>query len=213
MSLAAQKIALQDEMGHSTGKHELPDLPYAMDALEPAMSRETLEYHYGKHHAAYVKKLNALIGDSAFSDSCIEDIIKQAPEGPLFNNAAQVWNHTFFWNCMSPDGGGEPGGALASAIEKHFGSYTAFKQTFKEQTAAQFGSGWGWLVKSSDGGLRIVTTSNAGNPMRSNDTPLLTCDLWEHAFYIDYRNEKGEYVDNFWSLVDWEFVAKNLEAG
>lgn len=213
MSLAAQKIATLDEMEHSTGRHELPDLPYALDALEPAMSRETLEYHHGKHHAAYVKKLNALIGDSPFADSCIEDIIKQASEGPLFNNAAQVWNHTFFWNCMSPDGGGEPQGSQGSAIEARFGSFTAFKQAFKDQAAAQFGSGWGWLISSGDGELRIVTTSNADNPMRSGATPLLTCDLWEHAFYIDYRNEKGDYVDNFWSLVDWEFVAKNFEQG
>lgn len=211
MSLAALKISTQDEMEHATGKHELPDLPYAMDALEPAMSKETLEYHYGKHHAAYVNKLNAAIGDSPFADQCIEDIINKAPEGPVFNNAAQVWNHTFFWNCLSPDGGGEPQGELAKAIDKAFGSFDKFKETFKSQAAGHFGSGWVWLIKSGDGELQVISTPNAQNPMRTGDTPLLTCDVWEHAFYIDYRNDKGKYVDNFWSIVDWEFVAKNFE--
>lgn len=213
MSLSALKLATQDEMEHSTGKHELPDLPYAMDALEPAMSKETLEYHYGKHHASYVKKLNGFIGEDPVAENSIEDIILNAPEGAVFNNAAQVWNHTFFWNCMSPEGGGAPEGPLAEAVDKTFGSFDQFKEKFKSAAASHFGSGWVWLVKSNDGKLQVISTPNAQNPMREGATPLLTCDVWEHAFYIDYRNDKGKYVDNFWSVVDWDFVAKNFKEG
>lgn len=190
-------------------KHELPELPYAMDALQPHISAETLEYHYGKHHATYVSKLNNLIEGSDFESASLEDIIKKA-SGGIFNNAAQVWNHTFYWNCLKPGGGGEPGGSLAEKINATFGSFNDFKEKFTDSAVNNFGSGWTWLVKNQSGELEIVNTSNAGNPMTDNKTPLLTCDVWEHAYYIDYRNVRPKYLEAFWALVNWDFAAKNL---
>jgi superoxide dismutase, Fe-Mn family len=189
-------------------KHELPELPYDEGALEPHMSRETLEYHHGKHHAAYVSKLNGLIGGSAFADASLEVIVKSA-SGGIFNNGAQAWNHAFFWNCLSPDGGGNPQGELAAAIERDFGGFATLKQRFSEALTTLFGSGWVWLSKGQDGSLTVEHLSNAGNPMTSGKVPLLTCDMWEHAYYIDYRNEKAKYENAFWSLVNWDFVADN----
>lgn len=189
--------------------HELPQLPYALDALAPHMSKETLEYHYGKHHKTYVDNLNNLIPNTEFADMQLEDIIKKA-SGPIFNNAAQVWNHTFFWHCLSPQGGNEPTGKLADAINKAFGSFAQFKEAFTKAAIGTFGSGWGWLVKNADGSLAIVSTSNAVTPMTSGQQALLTCDVWEHAYYIDYRNSRPNYLNAFWQLVNWDFVAKNL---
>ncbi len=188
---------------------ELPKLPYPMDALEPHISQETLEYHYGKHHAAYVNKLNGLIKGTEFEKKSLDDIILKS-SGGIFNNAAQVWNHTFYWNCMSPEGGGEPYDALAAAIDKNFGSYEKFKDQFISAANNHFGSGWAWLVKTKDGKLEVVSTSNAGNPMTDHKKPLLTCDVWEHAYYIDTRNDRPKYVNNFWQLVNWDFVVKNF---
>jgi Fe-Mn family superoxide dismutase len=191
-------------------KHELPALPYAKNALEPYISAETLEYHHGKHHQAYVTNLNNLIPGTEFENLSLEDIVKKAPAGGVFNNAAQVWNHTFYWNCMAPNAGGEPKGALADAITKAFGSFDAFKEKFTNSCVTNFGSGWTWLVQSKDGAIEIVNTSNAGCPLTTDKKPLLTCDVWEHAYYIDTRNARPKYVENFWNLVNWDFVAKNL---
>jgi Fe-Mn family superoxide dismutase len=191
-------------------KHELPALPYAKNALEPYISAETLEYHHGKHHQAYVTNLNNLIPGTEFENLSLEDIIKKAPAGGVFNNAAQVWNHTFYWNCMAPNAGGEPKGALADAITKAFGSFDAFKEKFTNSCVTNFGSGWTWLVQNKDGAVEIVNTSNAGCPLTTDKKPLLTCDVWEHAYYIDTRNARPKYVENFWNLVNWDFVAKNL---
>ncbi len=190
-------------------KHELPALPYAQDALQPTISAETLEYHYGKHHQAYVTNLNNLIEGTEFADLSLEDIVSKA-SGGIFNNAAQVWNHTFYWNSLSPQGGGNPGGALADQINSTFGSVDAFKEQFSKAGATQFGSGWVWLVKKSDGTLAIYSTANAECPLTQGDTPLLTCDVWEHAYYIDYRNARPKYLQAFWSLVNWDFAASNL---
>ena len=190
-------------------EHTLPELPYPKNALEPHISAETLEYHYGKHHAGYVKKLNKQLPATEFETASLEEIIMKASDG-IFNNAAQVWNHTFYWNCLSPDGGGEPGGSLAKSIDQAFGSFTEFKDRFTESAATNFGSGWTWLVKTPDGALEIVNTGNAGNPMTDGSQPLLTCDVWEHAYYIDYRNARNKYLDAFWNLVNWDFVAQNL---
>ena len=187
----------------------LPPLPFAKDALAPHISAETLEYHYGKHHNAYVVNLNGLIDGTEFANLSLEDIIRKS-SGPVFNNAAQVWNHTFYWNCLSPNGGGEPDGALADAIKAKFGSFADFKKTFSADCVGNFGSGWTWLVKNAAGELEIVKTSNAGCPLTTGVTPLLTCDVWEHAYYIDYRNARPDYVAAFWNLVNWEFVASNL---
>ncbi len=192
-------------------EHKLPELPYAMDALAPTISKETLEYHYGKHHQTYVTNLNNLIKGTEFEALSLEDIIKKS-SGGIFNNAAQVWNHSFYWNCLSPNGGGEPNGALADAINKAFGSFEKFKEEFSKTSITTFGSGWGWLVKNADGSLALASTSNAGTPMTSGQTALLTCDVWEHAYYIDYRNARPKYLEAFWSLVNWDFVAKNLAA-
>ena len=189
--------------------HQLPELPYAMNALEPHISAETLEFHYGKHHATYVANLNKLIPGTEFEKSTLEEIIKKA-SGGIFNNAAQVWNHTFYWNCLSPNGGGEPSGALGTAINSAFGSFDAFKQKFTDSAVTNFGSGWTWLVKNSDGALEIVNTSNAGCPLTENKKPVMTCDVWEHAYYIDYRNARPKYLEHFWDLVNWEFVSGNL---
>ncbi|MDR2213161.1 MAG: superoxide dismutase [Fe] [Pseudomonadales bacterium] len=189
---------------------ELPPLPYAMDALQPHISRETLEYHYGKHHNAYVVKLNSLLEGKPEANHSLEDVIKNS-SGGVFNNAAQIWNHTFYWHCLSPQGGGDPSGAIAAAINQHFGSFAEFKAKFTDSAINNFGSSWTWLVKKADGSLAIVNTSNAGTPItEAGLTPLLTVDLWEHAYYIDYRNLRPKYMDAFWALVNWEFVNKNF---
>lgn len=188
---------------------ELPALPYEKNALEPHISAETLEYHYGKHHNTYVVKLNDLIKGTDFAEKDLVEIIKTS-SGGVFNNAAQVWNHTFYWNCMSPNGGGQPTGELAEAINKAFGSFDKFKEEFTNTAIGTFGSGWAWLVKKSDGSLGLASTIGAGNPITSGEQPLLTCDVWEHAYYIDYRNARPKYVEAFWNLVNWDFVAKNF---
>ncbi len=188
---------------------ELPNLPYEKNALEPHISAETLEFHHGKHHATYVNKLNEMVPGTEFEGKSLEDIIMKA-SGGIFNQAAQVWNHTFYWNCMGPNAGGEPTGDVADAINKAFGSFAEFKEKFAASAAGNFGSGWTWLVKNSDGSVEIVNTSNAANPMTDGKTPLLTCDVWEHAYYIDYRNARPKYVEAFWNLVNWDFVAKNF---
>lgn len=188
---------------------ELPELPYAKNALEPYMSEETLEYHHGKHHATYVSKLNNLIPGTEFEGKSLEDIIKSS-SGGVFNNSAQVWNHTFFWHTLSPNGGGEPSGALGDAIKAKWDSYDAFQKEFEEKAVGNFGSGWTWLVKNSDGSLEIVNTSNAGTPITEGKTPIITVDVWEHAYYIDYRNARPKYLESFWKLVNWEFAAENF---
>ena len=188
--------------------HELPPLPYETDALQPVISKETLEYHYGKHHNAYVTNLNNLIPGTEFEKMSLEDIIMKSTGG-IFNNAAQVWNHTFYWNCLSPNGGGQPGGDLGEAIGKAFGSFDAFKEAFNKSAATNFGSGWTWLVKNADGSVEIVNTANAGTPMTDGRKALLTIDVWEHAYYIDYRNARPKYLDEIWKLVNWDFVAAN----
>lgn len=190
-------------------EHKLPELPYAMDALAPTISKETLEYHYGKHHQTYVTNLNNLIKGTEFEDMSLEDIIMKS-SGGLFNNAAQIWNHTFYWNCLSPNGGGEPTGELAAAINASFGSFAKFKEEFSKCSITTFGSGWGWLVKNSDGSIALASTSNAGTPMTEGQTALMTCDVWEHAYYIDYRNARPKYLEAFWNLVNWDFVAANF---
>jgi len=192
-------------------EHKLPELPYAMDALAPHISKETLEFHYGKHHQTYATNLNNLIKGTEFEDASLEDIIMKS-SGGLFNNAAQIWNHSFYWNCLSPNGGGEPTGALADAINSAFGSFASFKEEFSKTSITTFGSGWGWLVKNSDGSLALASTSNAGTPMTEGQTALLTCDVWEHAYYIDFRNARPAYLEAFWNLVNWDFVAKNFES-
>ncbi|MCB1868338.1 MAG: superoxide dismutase [Fe] [Gammaproteobacteria bacterium] len=191
--------------------HTLPDLPYPKNALEPTISQETLEFHHDKHHQTYVTNLNNLVPGTEFENASLDEIVKRS-SGGIFNNAAQVWNHTFYWNCLSPNGGGSPSGELGSAIDKAFGSFDEFRKAFSTSAATNFGSGWTWLVKNSSGGLEIVNTSNAGNPMTDGKTPLLTIDVWEHAYYIDYRNARPKYLEEIWKLVNWEFVASNLAA-
>ena len=189
---------------------ELPPLPYAKDALAPHISEETLEFHYGKHHQTYVTKLNGLVPGTEFEGKSLEDIIKTS-SGGVFNNAAQIWNHTFYWHCLSPNGGGEPTGALADAINAKFGSFAEFKDAFTNSAINNFGSSWTWLVKKADGSVDIVNTSNAGCPLTEDGvTPLMTVDLWEHAYYIDYRNARPSYMDAFWALINWEFAAENF---
>jgi Fe-Mn family superoxide dismutase len=184
-----------------------------MDALEPHMSKETFEYHYGKHHQAYVTNLNNLIKGTEFEDMSLTDIIRKAPEGGIFNNAAQVWNHTFFWNSMKSNGGGEPSGALMEAIRAKWGSFDEFKKAFQTAAVGNFGSGWTWLVKKPDGSLDVVNTSNAGTPLTTADKPLITVDVWEHAYYIDYRNARPKFVETFLNhLVNWDFAAQNFAA-
>lgn len=188
----------------------LPELPYPKDALEPHISQETLEYHHGKHHATYVKKLNGMIEGTEFADKSLEDIVRSA-DGGLFNQAAQVWNHSFYWNSLSPDGGGEPTGAAATAITDAFGSFDKFKEEFNAKAAGNFGSGWTWLVKKGDGSVAIVNTDDAQTPLTDDSLkPVLTCDVWEHAYYIDYRNSRPDYLKAFWQLVNWDFVNSNL---
>lgn len=189
---------------------QLPELPYAKDALAPHISAETLEYHYGKHHKTYVDKLNGLVEGTEMADKSLEEVVKSS-EGGMFNNAAQIWNHTFYWHCLSPNGGGEPTGALADAINSAFGSFEKFKEAFTQSAINNFGSSWTWLVKKADGSVDIVNTSNAATPLTDESvTPVLTVDLWEHAYYIDHRNSRPNYMDAFWALVNWEFASKNF---
>ncbi|MCQ8117523.1 superoxide dismutase [Fe] [Methylomonas sp. MO1] len=190
---------------------ELPALPYAKDALAPHISAETIEFHYGKHHQTYVTNLNNLVPGTEFEGLSLEEIVKKS-SGGVFNNAAQIWNHTFYWNSLSPNGGGEPTGGLANAIERTFGSFEKFKEEFTKCAVTTFGSGWAWLVKNDKGGLELVSTSNAGCPLTAGQTPLLTCDVWEHAYYIDFRNLRPKYLEAFWALVNWEFASANYEA-
>ena len=191
-------------------EHTLPALPYATDALAPHMSKETFEYHYGKHHQAYATNLNNLIKGTEFENASLEDIVRKS-SGGMFNNAAQVWNHSFFWNCMKPNGGGEPSGALGAAITAKWGSYAAFKEAFTKSAVGNFGSSWTWLVKKADGSVDIVNTSNAATPLTGADKPLLTIDLWEHAYYIDYRNARPKFVETYLNhLVNWDFAARNF---
>jgi Fe-Mn family superoxide dismutase len=185
---------------------ELPQLPWAPDALAPVISKQTIDFHYGKHHQAYVTNLNKLVPGTEFENASLEEIIMKA-SGGIFNNGAQVWNHTFYWNCLKPNGGGVPSGKLAEAIDAEFGSFETFKEKFSAAAATLFGSGWAWLVKNADGKLEIVQESNAGCPLRSGKTPLLTCDVWEHAYYLDKQNRRPDYIADFWKLVDWESVA------
>lgn len=189
---------------------ELPALPYAKDALAPHISAETLDYHHGKHHKAYVDKLNTLVPGTEFEGKSLEEVIKSST-GPIFNNAAQIWNHTFYWNSLSPNGGGAPTGAVAEAITKAFGSFDKFKEDFTNSAINNFASSWTWLVKKADGSVAIVNTSNAATPLTdASVTPILTIDLWEHAYYIDFRNSRPNYIGAFWSLVNWEFVNANF---
>jgi len=191
-------------------EHTLPPLPYAADALAPHISKETIDFHYGKHHQTYVTNLNNLVKGTEFAESGLEDIVRKS-SGGIFNNAAQIWNHTFFWNSMRPGGGGEPGGALAQAINAKWGSFAAFKEAFAKSAVGNFGSGWTWLVKKTDGSVDIVNTSNAATPLTGADKPLLTIDVWEHAYYIDYRNARAKFVEVFLnSLANWSFAAKNF---
>lgn len=187
----------------------LPSLPYAMNALAPYISEETLEYHYGKHHKTYVDNLNKLIVGTEYENLSLEEIIKKS-SGGVFNNAAQIWNHTFYWHCLSPKGGDEPTGKLADAIIEEFGSFAEFKEQFTQAAITTFGSGWAWLVQNKAGALKITSTSNAGTPMTEGQHALMTCDVWEHAYYIDYRNVRPDYLKAFWSLVNWDFITNNM---
>ncbi len=188
---------------------ELPALPYEKNALEPHISAETLEYHYGKHHQAYVTKLNELLPGTELEGKDLEEIVRRST-GVMFNQAAQVWNHTFYWHCLSPNGGGEPAGRLGEAIQRDFGSFADFRKKFTDTAIATFGSGWAWLVQKPDGKLDIVSTPNAETPLTTDNTPLMTCDVWEHAYYIDYRNARPDYLEAFWKLVNWEFAESRL---
>ena len=189
---------------------ELPALPFERNALEPHISVETIDYHYGKHHKAYVDKLNELTPGTEFADMSLEEIIKKS-DGTIFNNAAQVWNHTFYWYCLQPGGGKEPSGKLADAINAAFGDFTKFKEQFTDTAIKTFGSGWAWLVQRKDGSVALVSTSNAATPLTGEDTALMTCDVWEHAYYLDYQNLRPKYLENFWSLVNWDFIASNMK--
>ena len=194
-------------------EHQLPQLPFAQDALAPHISKETIEYHYGKHHQAYVTNLNNLIKGTEFENIDLEAIVKKAPAGGIYNNAAQVWNHTFFWNSLTPNGGGAPTGALADAIAKKWGSFDDFKKAFQASAVGNFGSGWTWLVKKPDGSVDIVNMGAAGTPLTTADKALLCIDVWEHAYYIDYRNLRPKFVETFLnSLANWSFAEKNFAA-
>lgn len=190
-------------------KFSLPQLPYELDALEPNISKKTLEFHYGKHHQAYVNNLNNLVPGTKFENADLQTIIKEA-DGGIFNNGAQIWNHTFYFNSFTPNGGNAPTGPLAQAIDETFGSFDKFKEAFTKAATTLFGSGWAWLVKNSDGKLEIIKESNAGNPLRNGMTPILTCDVWEHAYYLDYQNKRPSYIENFWNCVDWDVVGKRF---
>jgi superoxide dismutase, Fe-Mn family len=190
---------------------ELPKLPYAMDALKPHISAETLEFHHGKHHNAYVTNLNNLVKGSKFENASLDEIVKSADPGPMFNNSAQHWNHSFYWKSMGPGKGGEATGPVGDAIKKAFGSFDAFKKQFSDAAAGHFGSGWAWLVRGKDGAVKVVATHDAGCPLRDGDKPLITCDVWEHAYYIDYRNARPKYIEAWWNLVNWDFANENLK--
>ena len=192
-------------------EHTLPPLPFDKNALAPHMSEETLEYHYGKHHQTYVTNLNKLIPGTEFENLSLEEIVKKS-SGGVFNNSAQIWNHTFFWNSLSPNGGGAPSGALGDAINAKWGSYDKFKEEFTKVAVGTFGSGWAWLVKKADGTLDIVSTSNAATPLTTDSKALLTIDVWEHAYYIDYRNARPKFIEAYWNIVNWQFAAKNFGA-
>jgi Fe-Mn family superoxide dismutase len=200
---------LKYKNGKKVLEHKLPNLPYEKDELVPYISAETLEYHYGKHHKTYVDHLNKAIVGTEFENSSLEDIVKKA-SGRIFNHAAQVWNHSFYWNCLSPKGGGIPTGDAGKAIINTFGSFELFHAKFTETALLLFGSGWAWLVRNSDDSLEIEATTNAGNPLRDGKKPLLVCDIWEHAYYLDYRNLRSKYVEAYWKLVNWKFVDQNL---
>jgi superoxide dismutase, Fe-Mn family len=189
--------------------HTLPALPYALNALEPHISQKTFEFHYGKHHQAYVTNLNNLLPGTKFENLSLEKIVMEA-EGPIFNNGAQIWNHTFYFTGFSPKGGGEPTGNLGEAIKKSFGSFSEFKEKFTKAAATLFGSGWAWLIKNADGSLEIIQEPNAGNPLRKGLSPILTCDVWEHAYYLDYQNRRPDYINSFWEIVDWDIVGKRF---
>ena len=191
-------------------EHVLPPLPYPRDALQPHISEETLEFHHGKHHKTYVTKLNELIKGTRYHGMELDEIVRTSTDA-IFNNAAQTWNHTFFWNSLSPEGGGKPKGELAKAIDESFGSFDSFKDKFTSAAVGHFGSGWAWLVQNDAGALRIETTANADTPIKGADTPLITCDVWEHAYYIDYRNERPKFLKAFWKIVNWEFAERNLK--
>jgi superoxide dismutase, Fe-Mn family len=190
---------------------ELVPLPFAQDALSPHISAETIEYHYGKHHQAYVNNLNQLVPGTKYENLPLEDLVR-ASEGKIFNNAAQVWNHAFYWNCLCPSAAGRPAGALLGRIEQRFGSFEQFQKQFSETAVGLFGSGWTWLVQTPNGTLELRTTSNAATPLTTQEAPLLTCDVWEHAYYIDYRNARPKYVEAFWKVANWDFAARNLKA-
>ena len=190
-------------------EHKLPALPYAKEALQPHISAETLEYHHGKHHQTYVTNLNNMIKGTEYENMSLEEIIQKSTGG-VFNNSAQVWNHTFFWNCMTPNGGGAPTGKVADAINAKWGSFDKFREEFNKSALGNFGSGWTWLVQKTDGSVDIVNTSNAGTPLTTSDKPLLTADVWEHAYYIDYRNARAKFLDAFWNVVNWQFVNQNM---
>lgn len=193
----------------TTAPFTLPELPYSLDALAPAISAETLDYHHGKHHRTYVTKLNELVAGTDMADATLEEIVRRA-DGPVLNNAAQVWNHTFYWNSLAPDAGGKPSGALAKAIDDSWGSFEEFVSAFNAAAVGQFGSGWAWLVAKADGALDIQTTANAATPLTDTSLrPLLTCDVWEHAYYIDYRNARPKYLEAWWTLVNWRFAEQN----
>lgn len=187
----------------------LPELPYGLDALAPSISKETLEFHYGKHHQTYVTKLNELIAGTEFENASLEDIIKKS-SGGVFNNAAQIWNHTFYWNSLSPNGGGVPTGRVAELISNTFGNFENFQKEFNTKATTLFGSGWAFLIANPNGQLEITQEPNAGCPLTKNQKALLTCDVWEHAYYIDYRNSRPNYLEAFWKLVNWDFANQNL---
>jgi len=189
---------------------ELPPLPWARDALAPHISAETIDYHYGKHHQTYVTNVNNQIKGTEFENADLVTIVKKS-QGGLFNNAAQVWNHTFYWNCLSPKGGNEPTGKLADAIKKAFGDFAKFKEEFTKTAIGTFGSGWAWLVQRADGSVGLVSTSNAQTPLTGTDVPLLTCDVWEHAYYIDYRNARPKYLEAFWNLANFDFASSQMK--
>ena len=189
--------------------HQLPELPFSSDALAPHISAETLEFHHGKHHNTYVTKLNGMIEGAEFADASLEDIVRKS-SGGVFNNAAQHFNHSFYWNSLGGGPAGAPSGDLAAAIDSTFGSFDAFREKFTAAALGQFGSGWAWLVKTSGGVLEIQTTANAGCPLTDGHTPLLTCDVWEHAYYIDFRNDRGKYLSSFWELANWGFAGENF---
>lgn len=199
------------ERPQTGGRHVLPKLSYALNALEPHISKSTLEFHYGKHHAGYVKKLNELLPGSAFAHASLEQIVQLAPPGALFNNAAQAWNHAFYWNSLGPHMGDRPVGTLEKAIRRTFGSFDNLRAEFTQRAIALFGSGWMWLVKNPDGSLALEETANADTPIRSGRSPLLVCDVWEHAYYIDYRNERARYLDAYWKIVNWEAVTRRYD--